>query len=149
MARRVKNLQAALLSSCVLAVSALVVTLEAAEQASPDPQTGAPPGAALSLVGDADAGAEIYRSVCKECHGSSLAPPLRGVVGRQIASVATFDYSDGLLAKMALTWTEANLSAFLASPQEFAPGTEMKKSIPDAQSRADMIAYLASLPPPK
>jgi cytochrome c len=149
MPRRTEKTQTAFLSICILAVSAAVVTLRAAEQASADPQAGAPAAGASSLVGDADAGAEIYRSVCRECHGGSLAPPLRGVVGRQIASVADFDYSDGLLAKKSMTWTQANLDAFLTSPQEFAPGTEMKKSIADAQSRADMIVYLASLPPLK
>jgi cytochrome c len=104
---------------------------------------------APSLAGDPDAGAEVYRSVCKECHGSSLAPPLRGVVGRPVASITEFDYSDGLLAKKALVWSKENLDAFLSSPEDFAPRTEMKKKDLTAQKRADVIAYLASLSAPK
>jgi cytochrome c len=102
-----------------------------------------------SLTGNPEAGAEVYRNVCKECHGGSLAPPLRGVVGRPVASLTTFDYTDALLAKKELTWTRENLDAFLTDPQDFAPGTEMKKKELTAQDRADVIAYLASLPAPK
>ena len=57
--------------------------------------------------------AESYNTVCLLCHGVSIAPPPRGVVGRPIASVATFvGYSEGLKAKRAMSWTEANLDAF-------------------------------------
>ncbi|HWW19247.1 MAG TPA: c-type cytochrome [Steroidobacteraceae bacterium] len=96
-------------------------------------------------AGDPDAGAEVYRNICKECHGGSLAPPLRGVVGRHIASAPDFDYTDALLAKKDMTWTRENLDAFLIDPQDWAPGTEMKKKELTAQNRADVIAYLASL----
>jgi cytochrome c len=71
------------------------------------------------------------------------------VIGRPIASVTSFDYSDGLLAKKSMTWTRENLDTFLNSPQDFAPGTEMKKKDLNPQARADVIAYLATLPPPK
>jgi cytochrome c len=113
------------------------------------PQSRAQTSPQRSLAGDPDAGAEVYRSVCKECHGGSLAPPLRGVVGRPIASIAAFDYSDGLLAKKDLVWTKENLDIFLNSPEDFAPGTEMKKKDLTAQKRADVIAYLATLSAPK
>jgi len=103
-----------------------------------------------AIEGDAEAGAEIYSAVCKGCHGVSIAPTLRGVINRPIASVTTFlGYSSALKAKNSLTWTEANLNAFLSSPNEFAPGTMMTNSIPEAQRRADLIAYLVSLPPPR
>lgn len=87
--------------------------------------------------------------MCKECHGGSLAPPLRGVVGRSVASINAFDYSDGLLAKKDLVWTKENLDIFLISPEDFAPGTEMTKKDLTAQKRADVIAYLATLSAPK
>jgi cytochrome c len=134
--------------AAALLASAAVLGLEASAQ-TPNPQAAADPTATSSVVGDADAGAELYSSVCKECHGVSLAPTLRGVVGRPIASVESFDYSDALMAKKSMTWTEANLNAFLSSPADFAPGTQMTKSIKDAQFRADIIAYLATLPPPR
>lgn len=120
----------------LLATSALLVLAVAAR--------------AADIVADAEAGAEIYNTVCKGCHGVSIAPTLRGVMGRPIASVASFaGYSDALKAKSSMSWTEANLDAFLTAPATFAPGTLMTQTIPEAQQRADLIAYLAMLPPPR
>ena len=44
---------------------------------------------------------------------------------------------------------DANLDAFLKAPGEFAPGTLMTESITDPQVRADVIACIATLPPPR
>lgn len=111
---------------------------------------GVAASSASDIVPDPEAGAETYNTVCKGCHGVSIAPTLRGVVGRRIASVATFaGYSDALKARSAMSWTEANLEAFLTAPGAFAPGTLMTQTIPDAQQRADLIAYLTTLPPPR
>jgi cytochrome c len=42
------------------------------------------------------------------------------------------------------TWTKAALDAFVASPEDFAPGTTMTfVGMPNAVERADVIAYLA------
>jgi cytochrome c len=106
-------------------------------------------GAAIS--GDANAGAELFDSVCEECHGAAAtAPTLRGIIGRPAASIESFDgYSEALKAKKSLSWTPANLNLFLKSPKDFVPGTLMYKTVPDEKDRADIIAYLASLPPPR
>jgi cytochrome c len=102
------------------------------------------------VAGDADAGAETYATQCKGCHTVSIAPTLRGVADRPIASVADFGgYSPGLKARSAETWTAKNLDAFLTAPQAFAPGTRMVMAVPDAQARADVIAYIRALPPPR
>lgn len=108
-------------------------------------------GSGSAIAGDANAGAEIFDSVCEECHGAAAtAPTLRGVIGRPFASIESFDgYSDALKAKKSLTWTPANLDLFLKSPKDFVPGTLMYKRVPDAKDRADIIAFLASLPPPR
>jgi cytochrome c len=113
-----------------------------------------PAGAAsteTAISGDANAGAELFDSVCEECHGAAAtAPTLRGIIGRPAASIESFDgYSEALKAKKSLTWTPANLNLFLKSPKDFVPGTLMYKSVPDEKDRADIIAYLASLPPPR
>lgn len=109
---------------------------------------GAP--AAMAQTGDPDAGAEVYATECKGCHAVSIAPTLRGVIGRPVASVATFSgYSEGLKAKTGLAWTPEALDTFLKAPAEFAPGTLMVKAIADPQVRADVIAYIATLPPPR
>jgi cytochrome c len=101
-------------------------------------------------VGDEEAGAALYSAECRGCHAVSIAPTLRGVIDRPIASVPTFmGYSEGLKAKQGETWTAANLDAFLTAPTTFAPGTLMVKSVPEAQARADLIAYIATLPPPR
>jgi cytochrome c len=104
-----------------------------------------------AIAGDANAGAELFDSVCEECHGAAAtAPTLRGIIGRPAASIESFDgYSEALKAKKSLTWTPANLNLFLKSPKDFVPGTLMYKTVPDGKDRADIIAYLASLPPPR
>jgi cytochrome c2 len=102
------------------------------------------------LTGDPEAGGEVYATECRGCHAVSIAPTLRGVIGRPIASVTAFvGYSAALKVKSADSWSEANLDVFLADPQAFAPATLMVKAVPDAQQRADVIAYIASLPPPR
>jgi cytochrome c len=107
-------------------------------------------GSQPALAGDVDAGAELYATECRGCHAVSIAPTLRGVIGRPAASVTAFaGYSDALKGKTGLVWTEANIAGFIADPQAFAPGTLMTKAITDAQQRADIIAYIATLPPPR
>jgi cytochrome c len=118
-------------------------------QVPPSTQT-ASPAAANALVGDAEAGAEIYANDCKGCHSVSIGPSLRGVIGRPIASVAAYTgYSEGLKGRAGGSWDLATLDVYLASPEAFAPGSLMTKSLADAQARADVIAYLATLPPPR
>lgn len=103
-----------------------------------------------SVAGDQAAGEEIFSAECRVCHGGLIAPNLRGVAGRPIASIDTFGgYSEALKARRNEMWTDENLAIFLASPSAFAPGTGMIKNLPDEQSRADVIAFLKSLPPPR
>src|SRR5579885_2731103 len=87
--------------------------------------------AAAALIGSpavAD-GAEAFNAHCGDCHtltpeSGMVAPSLKGVVGRKVASLPDFQYSDALKAKGG-TWTEGSLDAFLANPKAFAPGTTM------------------------
>ena len=98
--------------------------------------------------GDAEAGADVYNSVCKGCHGVNIGPSLRGVVGRRIASLESFQgYSAALQALKDQTWTPELLDKFLQGPAQLVPGTLMTQVVPDAQTRADLIAYLATLTP--
>lgn len=60
----------------------------------------------------------------------------RPAVGR-----GDFQYSAAL--KVAgFSWNEATLDAWLADPERLVPGQKMGGSVPAAQDRADMIAYL-------
>jgi len=134
-----------LLAAICIAASALAWRAIAQSPASAPGSTGS------AIAGDVNAGAEIFDSVCEECHGAAAtAPTLRGIIGRPVASIESFDgYSDALKAKKSLTWTAVNLDLFLRSPKDFVPGTLMYKKVPDAKDRADVIAFLASLPPPR
>ena len=95
-------------------------------------------------VGDAKRGAEIYTR-CEACHSlqyNRTGPHHCGVVGRNAGTVPGFDYT-AAMKNSRLTWDEKMLDRFLANPPGVVPGTAMTYSgIPDAQERADLIAYL-------
>ena len=140
-----KTTQAAL-SLTALASLTVVVTLAFSALTA----TAQTPGKTV-ITGDAERGAEQFETTCAECHGpAATAPTLRGIIDRPIASVASFyGYSEALKAKQPMKWTTANLDAYLKSPPTFAPGNNMYRDYPDAQMRADIIAFLATLPPPR
>jgi cytochrome c len=94
-------------------------------------------------------GQDAFNANCADCHAldaaaGQTAPPLRGVVGRKIASVPGFTYSAALKARTDV-WTPANLDAFLAAPQSFAPGTGMYGGASDPNDRKAIIDYLTSV----
>ena len=85
---------------------------------------------------------------CAACHSvsaqarSTTGPHLEDIVGRRVASVEGFAYSDALRAKDFI-WDEARLDEFLKSPRDAHPGmclTFMGLSRPE--DRAALIAYL-------
>ncbi|GAB1260623.1 c-type cytochrome [Aurantivibrio plasticivorans] len=105
---------------------------------------------ALALTGNVKSGSKIYSTICKGCHGVSIAPTLRGVIGRTVASEPNYpNYSDAIKAKQPMTWSKENISRFLIAPQKFIPGTQMVQIIDDPQKRADIVAFLEILPPPR
>lgn len=99
-------------------------------------------------AGDAGKGAALFQSHCAMCHApeSGAAPSLDGVVGRKAGTLPGFAYSPAMKAS-GLTWTPANLDAFLDDPGKKVPGTMMMIPGPDPAERADIIAYLATLHP--
>ncbi|HEY3797177.1 MAG TPA: c-type cytochrome [Caulobacteraceae bacterium] len=108
--------------------------------------------AALTLAAApafAATGQDLFNSNCADCHTvddtSYTAPTLKGVAGRKVAAVPGFTYSDALKAKAGQTWTEANLDAFIAAPNTFAPGTAMTANDANAADRAAIIAYLKTV----
>lgn len=107
--------------------------------------------ATAQAAGDLVAAGEAEFAACAACHAaepggdSEIGPNLHGVVGRAAGSVRGFRYSPAM-AKSGITWTERELDAFLANPSGKVPGTTMAAGqIGDAQRRAALIAYLASL----
>jgi cytochrome c len=128
-------------------------------------ETGEPEGAAaagaqpadagdgigtLLAQADVDAGAKDARK-CAACHSfeeggpAKIGPPLWNVVGRDIAAVEDFAYSDALAGKEG-AWDYQTLDVYLAGPREWAPGTKMAfAGIKKPEERADIILYLRSL----
>lgn len=130
-----------------------------AEQPMPPPSKPIPspddPGAHYDLFAAADpeSGARVAEA-CMVCHSfkpgtvtkGKVGPNLYGLYERHVGSVEGFDYSEALIALRTKTWTIDKLDAWLASPQEFAPGTKMTfGGLLDAQERMDLIAYLMTL----
>jgi cytochrome c len=101
--------------------------------------------AALSNLpqGDPLRGKALYQG-CESCHSindNDVGPRHRGVVGRHAGSLKDYAYS-AALKNSGLTWDETNLNRWLINPSAMVPGTKMFFKIDDAQSRADIIAYL-------
>ncbi len=99
------------------------------------------------LLADADpaAGEKVWGK-CQACHKldgtNGTGPYLDGVVGREIAAVGDFSYSDAL-AGLEGAWTPEKLSDFIEDPRGYAPGTKMTfAGIPKAEDRAALVAYL-------
>jgi cytochrome c len=92
-------------------------------------------------------GQAVFNDKCGDCHTvdppSGTAPSLKGVVGRKVASLTDFQYSDALKAKGGV-WTEAALDAFITDPKAYAPGTVMFAGAPDPADRKAIIDYLKS-----
>ena len=88
---------------------------------------------------------------CTGCHAlhewepSTVGPRLWEVVGRDVASLDDFEYSEALKS-LGGEWTRARLDAFLANPRGVAPGTTMQfGGMSDATERASLLDYLESL----
>ncbi len=100
------------------------------------------------------AAGEILFQRCIACHGKTepatskrLGPPLPGIVGRPVASVEGYAYSDAMKAFGATgaQWDEATLDKFLKEPILFVKGTKMMAPpVRRETERADLIAYLKS-----
>jgi cytochrome c len=95
-------------------------------------------------AGDAPAGAALYQARCTACHAMDhhgVGPAHRGVFGRTAGTAPGFAYSDALKGSR-LVWRDDTLDRWLADPEKAVPGQRMFVNVPDAQERADLIAYL-------
>jgi cytochrome c2 len=106
----------------------------------------------LAQADPADGKIRIHE--CQRCHVTSPEEPISGaapgpnlwnVVGRSIASMPNYQYSDAMIAHEG-TWTFEALNRFIADPTGHVPGTAMYLGgEPDRETRISLIAYLASL----
>lgn len=119
------------------------------EQASEE-SSGGEGSAFAELVAAADVGdGERAFRKCAACHkaeeeANGVGPHLVGVVGRDIASVEGFNYSDAL-AGLDGQWTADELNAWLEDPKGYAPGNKMAyRGVRDEEERAALVKYLES-----
>lgn len=98
-------------------------------------------------AGDVQRGMALYQARCTACHAvdsNKTGPAHRGLMGRRVGSLKGYKYSDEL-AQSRLRWTPQTLNVWLEDPEELVAGQRMGFQVNDAQERADLIAYLATL----
>ncbi len=108
---------------------------------------------------DAAKGEAVFKK-CAACHNAdpgganALGPALFGTMGKPLASHAGFAYSDALKG-VGGAWDWDKMSAWLANPKKFAPGTKMTfAGLSNPQDRADLMLWMNSrggsltVPPP-
>jgi len=94
--------------------------------------------------GDAAAGKALYAARCTACHSlqfNGVGPTHKNLIGRRAGTAPGYLYSSAL-KESSVVWSEETLMRWLADPEAFIPGQRMSISIPDAQQRADIVAYL-------
>ena len=114
-------------------------------------------GGSAQAAGDAAKGkADFTSALCETCHQigpgakNLVGPELNGIVGRKAASIADYPtYSAGMkkLGEEGYVWTEENIDKWIANPKAMIPDSPMAlafQGVPDANTRADIIAYLAT-----
>ena len=100
-------------------------------------------------AGDAERGAKLYRA-CAACHSlepnrNMTGPSLAGVWGRKAGSLESFERYSPALKASAVVWDAETLYLWIEAPQRMIPHNRMIfAGIPDAQARADLVAYLKS-----
>jgi cytochrome c len=102
-------------------------------------------------AGDAVKGKAVFRK-CMTCHSldpkrNMTGPSLAGIMGKQIATNATFRYSPDY-KKATFKWDAAKMDAYLQGPKKMFPSSRMVFVLPNPKDRADLIAYLQTNPKP-
>jgi cytochrome c len=146
----------------IVALGASIVTGEVFKNHRPE-QMGYPiEGVVLEGEGGAEAeqpiavflakadpakGEQVFKK-CAACHNAdqggahALGPNVYAIMGAPVASKPGFAYSDALKGKGG-NWDWETMSAWLANPKKFAPGTKMTfAGLGNPEDRANLMAWL-------
>ncbi|MCI4665837.1 MAG: c-type cytochrome [Neomegalonema sp.] len=98
-----------------------------------------------ALSGDAVRGAALFRP-CMSCHRIDepqhrTGPHLLGLFGRQAGLGKSYPYSSAS-RKSGVIWRVETLSAYLAAPRKYMPGTKMNYPGVKAADMADLLTFL-------
>lgn len=122
---------------------------ETAGPKAPEKKEPEKPLAALLAAADAKKG-ETRARACTSCHSfekggaNKVGPNLWDVVGRKKGSHAGYAYSDGL-KNAGGAWSYDDLFKYLADPGGMISGSKMAFRLPNAEQRAEVLAYLRTL----
>ena len=105
--------------------------------------------AGTAVAQDAANGEKIYRR-CQACHvvdkeQNRVGPYLKGVIGREVAAVDSYSYSQAMKdwAADKDVWTEELLFSYLEQPMQTVKGTKMAfPGLKSEEDRRDLIAFL-------
>lgn len=121
--------------------------------AEEEEDTGPPDFGVLLAGADISAGERVARR-CASCHtfeeggADGTGPHLWGVIGRDVAAVDGFNYSQAMreYAQGGTEWMFQNVYDYLESPRNYVPGTAMSfAGLRDQTDRVNLIAYMRSL----
>lgn len=105
------------------------------------------PIAVYLAAADAAKGEAVFKK-CAACHNAdpggahALGPNLHAIMGAAVAGKPGYAYSDALKGKGG-TWDWDTMSAWLASPKKFAPGTKMTfAGLSSPEERANLMVWL-------
>jgi cytochrome c len=104
---------------------------------------------AAQADGDVAKGEQVFKK-CMACHTvndktNKVGPHLVGIVGRPVASVEGYKYSESMTAHAAggAVWDEAALHAYLENPKAIVAKSKMAfAGLKKEDERADLIAFL-------
>lgn len=133
----------------ISSVFTAILLLSACGERTP-PDHRAPVTLPLYTEGDADNGAIIYQDACGQCHQlnaglNKKGPQLMNIYGAPAAELEDYTYSDGLKTS-GWVWDAQTLDPYIADAEKAMLDSKMLSNpMPDAQERADVIAYLSTL----
>jgi cytochrome c len=119
-------------------------------------------GHAGAAEGNAEKGQKLFfgSAQCRSCHSvkpdqKMVGPSVFGVVGRKCGAAAKQSFSSNYklaCEKAPFAWDDARLDGYLEDPSAFiskisgeTKRSPMSRKTPNAQDRADIIAYLKTL----